>query len=358
MVPVTVAITELVQLRNPDSSIFGFGGDGDYYAAVKIGNNAEKNSTDHIISGSHIFPNWQFTDYVDDAAGPVQIQIRIMDSDGDGSHDTVDVNPAGSQTALTLTFYPGSTTVLNGSSAGNGDAGGDARISYQVSRPTPVPAPQPTPVPGPAPSCRAPDLTFQQLRHIMPLFKNRARLRRYLRLLNAAMGEFEINTPQRQWAFLATIAAESKQLIMLSEPIGVARSKPYGVTFRGRSPIHLTGADHYQAAGDYFQLPFKTDPGLVTRDLALSFRVAGWYWRHFKKDATGRSLNELADVGDFREITRLVYGAYPEDDPGANWAIRLRALARAQKWIRDCPSPVSANVARQQIIYDENAPRR
>jgi len=73
MVPVTVAITELVQLRNPDSSIFGFGGDGDYYAAVKIGNNAEKNSTDHIISGSHIFPNWQFTDYVDDAAGPVQI---------------------------------------------------------------------------------------------------------------------------------------------------------------------------------------------------------------------------------------------------------------------------------------------
>src|SRR5262249_1899012 len=74
LVPVTVAIPELVQTRNPDSSFFA--GDGDYYAVVRIGNHPERNSINRIFEGEHIFPNWHFTDYVESSGGPITIQIR------------------------------------------------------------------------------------------------------------------------------------------------------------------------------------------------------------------------------------------------------------------------------------------
>jgi hypothetical protein len=137
LVPVTVAIPELIQTDNPDGWPDG---DGDYYAKVTIGNSPEQYDENKNIEGSHIYPGWHFTRYVESTAGPVQIQIQIMDADDflAFSDDLVDVNPASGQTAITLTFDPNSASTLSGSSQGNGDADGDAQVFYDVFRSTPV----------------------------------------------------------------------------------------------------------------------------------------------------------------------------------------------------------------------------
>lgn len=147
LVPVTVAINELIQTRNPDGLL---GGDGDYYALVTIGDHETQDSRnsivtgdeEYVVSGSHRFPCWHFTQYVESSGGPVQIQIVIRDADGIEfgipSDDWVDVSPVAGQGSLTLSFDPASGTTLTGNSQGNGDFDGDAQIFYEVYRSLPV----------------------------------------------------------------------------------------------------------------------------------------------------------------------------------------------------------------------------
>src|SRR5215467_14480028 len=75
-----------------------------------------------------------------------------------------------------------------------------------------------------------------------------------------------------------------------------------GKRYKGRGPIQLTGRANYRRAGKALGLDLEKDPAKAA-DPAVGFRVAGWFWKT-------HGLNELADKGDFREITRRINGGY------------------------------------------------
>jgi len=153
-------------------------------------------------------------------------------------------------------------------------------------------------------------ITIDQLDAIMPF--NRGRAERYLEPLNAAMDEFEINTPKRQSAFLAQLAHESGEFLYVRE---IASGEAYegradlgntepgdGVRFKGRGLIQITGRANYAACAAALGADLITHPELLEApDFAC--RSAAWFWK-------SRGLNELADESHFREITRRINGGY------------------------------------------------
>ena len=133
-------------------------------------------------------------------------------------------------------------------------------------------------------------------------------------VIEAAMAEFEINTPDRQAAFLAQVGHESGGLHWLVEIWGPTIAQTHyegradlgntepgdGFKFRGRGLIQITGRANFQAAGDALGVDLVAEPEqLSTPELAA--RSAAWFW-------TEHGLNELADVGDFMRITRRING--------------------------------------------------
>jgi putative chitinase len=171
-------------------------------------------------------------------------------------------------------------------------------------------------------------ITIDQLRAIMPtLAADRAA--EYLPMLNAAMAEAQINTPQRQAAFLAQIAHESQELTKFEEGASGAQyegnrnlgnTRPGdGRRFKGRGPIQLTGRDNYTRAGRALGLDLVGNPGQAAEP-SVGFRTAGWFWNDKK-------LNPLADRGDFRTITRRVNGGLTHlAEREAYYAAAKRAL--------------------------------
>lgn len=154
-------------------------------------------------------------------------------------------------------------------------------------------------------------LNEKQLREIMPRLSD-ARARECLPSLDAAMVEADILTPQRQAAFLAQLAHESGELRYFEE---LASGEAYegrkdlgnvqpgdGKRYKGRGPLQLTGRDNYRAAGRALGIDLEAHPQRAA-EIDVGFRVAAWFW-------TRRGLNALADVGDFREITRRINGGF------------------------------------------------
>jgi putative chitinase len=158
--------------------------------------------------------------------------------------------------------------------------------------------------------------------------------------LNAAMQEFSINTPLRQAAFIAQTAHESMGYSVFVENLnysaktlsatwprrfttdiagGYAR-KPEkiancayanrlgngnetsgdGWRYRGRGVIQVTGRDNYRACGIALGLDLIHSPEVLEQPLT-AFRSGAWFWN-------SRSLNILADKGDFVGITRKING--------------------------------------------------
>lgn len=155
-------------------------------------------------------------------------------------------------------------------------------------------------------------MTPQELMHATGARIDRAI--EWLPPIEAAMAEFEINTPARQAAFLAQIGHESGGLHWLVEIWGptavqsryegrvdLGNTEPGdGVKFRGRGLIQTTGRTNYQAVGDALGADLINQPELLAApDLAA--RSAAWFWKT-------HGLNELADAGDFMRITRRING--------------------------------------------------
>ena len=159
-------------------------------------------------------------------------------------------------------------------------------------------------------------ITLDQLRAIIPTAGKRAEV--FIDPLNRAMAEFEINTPQRQAAFLAQVAHESGSLRYVRE---LASGAAYdtgrlatrlgntpeddgdGERYRGRGLIQITGTDNYRACsaalfGDGEHL--LDHPELLEQP-ELAARSAGWFWQ-------SRYLNMLADADAFVQITRRING--------------------------------------------------
>ncbi len=183
-------------------------------------------------------------------------------------------------------------------------------------------------------------LTLAQLRRIMPAAtESRAIL--FLPYLNAAMEEFEIDTPARQSAFLAQIGHESGSLVYVREiasganyddradlgntqpeaiDIAISNNTTPGRFWKGRGLIQLTGYFNYCACSEGLfgdSVTLAHNPVLLERK-EIACRSAAWFWH-------SRGLNSLADGDMFIKITRRING-------GTNGlADRLAFHARARK---------------------------
>jgi putative chitinase len=73
-----------------------------------------------------------------------------------------------------------------------------------------------------------------------------------------------------------------------------------GKRYKGRGPIQLTGRNNYRKAGAALHLDLESKPELAAQP-DVGYRVAGWFWKT-------HGLNELADKGEFVQITKRVNG--------------------------------------------------
>lgn len=175
------------------------------------------------------------------------------------------------------------------------------------------------------------EITLAQLNAIMPYAKERASV--FLVPLNAAMAEFQINTPLRIAAFLAQVGHESGQLRYVKElASGEAYEKRrdlgnvapgWGVRFKGRGLIQVTGYYNYTAAMVKLDLDCVEHPELLELPVNAC-RVSAWWW-------TDKGLNQLADQGtedSFLKITKRVNG-------GTNgWEDRLALYTKAREVLK------------------------
>lgn len=151
-------------------------------------------------------------------------------------------------------------------------------------------------------------ITVDQLRSIMPF--GRSRIDPYASPLNDAMDIYNINTPQRQAAFIAQIAHESAEFRYVEE---IASGEAYegrsdlgnvmsgdGKRFKGRGLIQITGRANYANCGAALNLDLLAEPELL-KTPENATKSAAWFWMT-------HGCNELADADNFRKITLRING--------------------------------------------------
>ncbi|UOF80916.1 chitinase A [Caudoviricetes sp.] len=152
-------------------------------------------------------------------------------------------------------------------------------------------------------------VTLGELQRICPTTRTQV-LAKYVEPLNAAMVEFEINTPEREAMFLAQVAHESGGFNYVKE---LASGEAYegrkdlgntqagdGVKYKGRGLIQITGRKNYSDCSAAIGRDVVASPELLeTPELAA--RSAGWFW-------SSRKLNDIADRGDFLLVTKRING--------------------------------------------------
>lgn len=154
--------------------------------------------------------------------------------------------------------------------------------------------------------------------------------------LNTAMERYDINTPERQAAFLAQVGHESGRLIYVREiwnPAQCPWQAKYegradlgnvhpgdGARFKGRGLIQITGRANYRACGAALGEDLEDRPELLEQPIFAAMSAA-WFWK-------AHGCNELADGGSFRAITRVINGGFNGlDDRLALWETAKGALA-------------------------------
>lgn len=169
-------------------------------------------------------------------------------------------------------------------------------------------------------------LSVEKIKAIMPNAENFI-IGKYLEPLNEAMQEFEIDTPMRQAAFIAQIAAktgefganfskEFKTTEGMVEPIlpsvanenysgkygNGSKDSGDGYKYRGRGFLHITYKNIYKKISkglSLSQLLVKV-PDAMAYNPVLAARTAGWFWRNFNST----DFNSLADRSEFLEISK------------------------------------------------------
>lgn len=155
-------------------------------------------------------------------------------------------------------------------------------------------------------------ITEAQLLCIYPNASQRAGV--FVPALNRAMQRYQITTPARQAAFLAQIGHESGQLKWVREIWGptpaqqkyegrkaLGNSEPGdGRRFLGRGLLQVTGRENYRKTGAALGIPLLDKPELLELPEWAAASAAWWWANH--------GLNELADLGAFEQITRVING--------------------------------------------------
>ena len=165
-------------------------------------------------------------------------------------------------------------------------------------------------------------LTEQQLKGIMPNAPT-TRVRKYLPYLNQAMEEFGIAQSKKRMAhFLAQVAHESGEMRYVKE---LASGKSYegrkdlgntvsgyGVKYKGRGFLQLTGYNNYKAYKTYCGYDVVNWPELLESPKGAT-RSAGWVFTR----GMGVNLCLYADLDNgentedvLRKITKRINGGY------------------------------------------------
>lgn len=160
------------------------------------------------------------------------------------------------------------------------------------------------------------------------------RAKKWAPALTLAMDGGQVNTRLRIAAFLAQIGHESGSLVYSKEIGGASYFAKYegrkdlgnvqagdGARFAGRGLIQVTGRTNYAKAS---QALFGDDRLLKTPELLeqpeWAAKSAVWFW-------SSRSLNNLADGGQFTDLTKKINGGLNGlDDRLARYHYALKVL--------------------------------
>ena len=172
-------------------------------------------------------------------------------------------------------------------------------------------------------------MTRQELKRIAPYARG-SNIDIYTPLLNKFMAHYGINTQARKAAFLATILHESGSLTYTEE---IASGQAYegrkdlgnteagdGKRYKGRGLIQITGRYNYSVASMAMGIDLLKNPELLAKPDNATW-VSCWWWQ-------SKGLNELADKGDFRKVTRIVNGGL------TGWDSRLTFYNRAKEVLK------------------------
>lgn len=132
--------------------------------------------------------------------------------------------------------------------------------------------------------------------------------------ITAAMEEYDINTRERQAAFVAQVLHESGLLKYTTEIWGptpaqiryegradLGNTQPGdGKRFMGRGLLQTTGRSNYARTGKALGVDLLEHPEFLATSL-LASRSAGWFWKV-------NGCNEIADSGDFTRLTKKING--------------------------------------------------
>lgn len=134
----------------------------------------------------------------------------------------------------------------------------------------------------------------------------------YIDWLNIYMPKYGITTPSRVTAFLAQIGHESARLYHTEERASgqayehrksLGNNKPGdGVRYKGRGLIQITGKYNYTKLSEATGIDFLNNPTWLTEP-EYAVMSACWFWQV-------NGLNELADKGNFKLITKRINGGY------------------------------------------------
>jgi len=126
------------------------------------------------------------------------------------------------------------------------------------------------------------------------------------------LAEFGINEGPRRQMFLAQLAHESDGFKTTRE---YASGRAYegrgdlgnveqgdGTRYRGRGLIQLTGRFNYTKFGNILKVDLVNNPD-AAEEFPLALTIAALYWHT-------HNLNQVADRGDFRTVTRIINGGF------------------------------------------------
>ena len=90
-----------------------------------------------------------------------------------------------------------------------------------------------------------------------------------------------------------------------------------GWKYRGRGIIQLTGRTNYRRAGDGLEYPLDQSPQNILVP-GTNAAAACWFW-------SSHGLNELADRGEYRNITLVINGGLIGQADRDKWLASIRA---------------------------------
>jgi putative chitinase len=168
-------------------------------------------------------------------------------------------------------------------------------------------------------------MTPDQLKKILPNFKY---VDAVCKSINDTCQLFEINTRNRVCHFLAQILHESGGLRYTEE---LASGKQYegrkdlgntlpgfGVKYKGRGFIQITGYSNYKLVGEYFGVDFLAVPEKLAQN-PWNMLSAGWFWKT-------KNINVLADKDDIVLITKRINGGLNGYDSRLAWYEKLKKV--------------------------------